>query len=134
MAENRDPQGKNLEAFRGYLRLLARLQLDPALRSKLDPSDIVQETLMQAHLKQDQFRGQTDGEKAAWLRAILANQLAEAVRHYNRQVRDIALEQSIAAVLQESSLRLEKCLVDCNGSPTERLMRQESLFFLAAAL
>jgi len=134
MARDGDPQEKALDEFRSYLRLLARLQLDPALRGKLDPSDIVQQTLLKAHENKDQFRGQTDTEKAAWLRAILANQLGEAVRHYGRQQRDINLEQSFEAALEESSLRLERCLANDSMSPTERLQRQESLLELAKAL
>src|SRR5436853_6951563 len=119
MAGNGENQGKPLEGFRSYLRLLARLQLDPVLCSKLDPSDIGQQTLLQAHQKLDQFRGQTDAEKAAWLRAILANQLAEVVRHYSRQQRDIALEQSFEAAMETSSQKLEQCLADSGRSPDE---------------
>src|SRR5262249_6635094 len=74
------PQGpvSPLAHFRENLRVLARLQIDPRLRPKLDPSDVVQETLLKAHERRDQFRGTTDAELAAWLRQILANQLAEA--------------------------------------------------------
>jgi RNA polymerase sigma-70 factor (ECF subfamily) len=55
----------SLEAYRDYLRLLAGVQLDPRLRCKLDPSDIVQETLARAHEKRQQFRGTTESERAA---------------------------------------------------------------------
>ncbi len=72
-------QAQNLDRYRAYLRLLARLHLDPRLRGKLDPSDIVQQTLAQALQGLEKFRGKTSAELQAWLRQILARNLVMAV-------------------------------------------------------
>src|SRR4051812_32357894 len=64
--------GRPLEDYRDYLRRLARLELDPRLRGKVDPSDIAQQALLEAHKDNGQFRGWTEAEKAAGLRRILA--------------------------------------------------------------
>jgi DNA-directed RNA polymerase specialized sigma24 family protein len=59
MTQQAEGSERPLEHYREYLRMLARLQLDPRLRGKLDPSDIVQEALLKAHEKRAQFRGKT---------------------------------------------------------------------------
>jgi RNA polymerase sigma-70 factor (ECF subfamily) len=128
------PGGKPLDGFRDYLRLLARLQLDPRLQSKLDASDIVQETLLKAHAKMDQFRGTTEAELAGWLRQILANTLAEALRRYGSEARDLGRERSLEAALEESSARLEHWLADDRSAPGRAADRQEQLLHLAEAL
>jgi DNA-directed RNA polymerase specialized sigma24 family protein len=117
-------EGKPLEAYRDYLHLLARLQLDPRLRGKLDPSDVVQQTLVKAHQGRDQFRGSRDGEQAAWLRRILANTLIDAARKYQR---GLALQQGLNRNLDESSARLEAWLAAEQSSPSEVAGRQEQL-------
>ncbi len=126
--------GKPLESYRDYLRLLARLHLAPQLQSKVDPSDIVQETLLKAHASIAQFRGQSDAELAGWLRQILANTLAEAVGRYGAEVRDVGRELSLEAAVDESSARLERWLADEQSSPSVRVGKQEQLLRLAGAL
>ena len=74
MAHDGPAGGRPLEAYHEYLCLLARIQLDSRLRGKLDPSDVVQETLLKAHraIEAQTFRWQSDAEMAAWLRKVLA--------------------------------------------------------------
>src|SRR5215470_9019609 len=81
---------RGLERFRSYLLLLARVRLDPMVRAKVGASDVVQQTLFEAHRDLAQFRGRTVGEQAAWLRQILARNLANVVRDLHRDKRDLA--------------------------------------------
>jgi RNA polymerase sigma-70 factor, ECF subfamily len=128
MIPDRESAPRPLEDYRAYLRLLARLQLDPKVQGKLDPSDLVQETLLRAHAKRDQFQGQTDAELAAWLRRILANLLTDALRGFGLAARNP--ERS----LEESASRLEAFLSSSADSPLERTVRQEELLQLSEAL
>jgi RNA polymerase sigma-70 factor (ECF subfamily) len=134
MGPTADDRATALEQFRDYLRLLARLQIDGRLRGKLDPSDLVQQTLLKAHQAQGQFRGASAAEQAAWLRQILARTLANAIRDYTRAKRDVTLERSLQASLEESSARLEAWLVADQATPSEVAERNEQLLGLAQAM
>jgi RNA polymerase sigma-70 factor (ECF subfamily) len=123
-----------LERYREYLRVLARLQLDPRLQPKLDASDLVQQTLLKAHEKREQFRGTTEAEFTAWLRQILADQMAKAVRHYATGARDVGLERSLEDALSASASRLEAWLQDQAPQPGGQAERNEELLRLAEAL
>jgi RNA polymerase sigma-70 factor, ECF subfamily len=122
----------SLMHYREYLLLLARVQFDPRLRGELDPSDIVQEALLKAHRALDQFRGQTEQQLAAWLRTILSNTLANAVRTYGRQ--QGGLRVSLDRGLDESSARLESALAAGQLSPQQVAFHNEDLLRLAEAL
>jgi RNA polymerase sigma-70 factor (ECF subfamily) len=132
MTQNLDGDSNSLERHRAFLLLLARLQLDPRLQGKLDPSDIVQETLLKAHAHRDQYHGASPAEWEAWLRKILARNLADAVRKFSRQ--QVGLERSLQAGLEESSARLEAWLAADGSSPSEHAARHEQLLRLADAL
>jgi RNA polymerase sigma-70 factor (ECF subfamily) len=123
-----------LDGYRDYLLLLARARLDPRLRGRTDASDIVQQTLLEAHRDAEQFRGRADAERAGWLRQVLARNLANAVRDHTRDRRDVNRERSLQASLDESSARLEAFLAVEQSSPSQHLDREEQLRRLAAAL
>jgi RNA polymerase sigma-70 factor, ECF subfamily len=134
VAESQDDAARQLDRYRDYLHLLARLQLDPRLQAKLDASDLVQQTLLQAHAHAAQFRGRSEQEWLAWLRAILANTLAGAARQFATEARDFHRERSLEASLEQSSSRLDHWLAANHSSPSERADRGDLLLRLAAAL
>jgi RNA polymerase sigma-70 factor (ECF subfamily) len=111
-----------------------RLQLDPRLQRRFDSSDLVQETLLNAHAQLDHFRGRTEAELVRWLQAVLAHTVADEVRKARAQKRDVALEQSLQAALAESSARLEAFLASGQPSPEAQAQRQELLLRIADAL
>src|SRR5215469_3769441 len=111
------------EDYRPFLDNLARLRLDPRLQSKLDPADLVQQTLLEACRAPEQFRGRSEGEQKAWLRRILLRNLANTVRDLGRQKRDVHRERSLDAALEDSSARLEALLAAEQSSPSEQAVR-----------
>ncbi len=134
MPDRDENLAQTLKGFRGYLYLLARVQLSPLVQAKLDASDVVQQTLTRALERLDQFRGSTEAEMAAWLRQILTRQLANAVRDLRRDKRDAARERSLEAALNESSTRLEAYLAADQSSPSQRAERHEQVLRMAEAL
>lgn len=124
----------SLDHYREYLRLLARLQLDPALQGQLDASDIAQDTLLKAHQALDQFRGKTEAELAAWLRQILANHLTDVLRRMRGASRDVARERAIEQAVDASSARIESWLAADASTPSGIVSKHEELARLAAAL
>lgn len=120
--------------FRSYLTLLARAGLGGYLRAKVDASDVVQQTLLEAHRASGQFRGSSTAERAAWLRQILTRNLASLAREYSREKRNVKREQSLEQVLEQSAANLAAWLADGDPSPSKNAQREESAVRVAAAL
>jgi RNA polymerase sigma-70 factor (ECF subfamily) len=114
---------------RDYLRMLARVGLDPRLRARLDESDVVQQSLLEAHRDWDQFRGQSDGERYAWLKQILARNLANLLRDQTRGRRDVDRE-----AVEASSHRIAHWLAGDATTPATAMAREEETARVAAAL
>jgi len=134
-AGDADSLGDLLERYRGYLTLLARLQINRRLQGKADPADLVQETFLEAHQSFPRFRGATEGELVSWLRQILAANLADLMRRFLRaRRRDVRLERELEAELEQSSRALEHGLAAPHSSPSQQAVRREQDVLLAEAL
>jgi RNA polymerase sigma-70 factor (ECF subfamily) len=112
-ADDRDGQ---VERWHHYLYMLARVQLDPRLGGKLDLSGIVQQTLLEAYQQRPAF--DASAQEAAWLRKVLAHNLADELRKLHTGKRDLDRERSLEAALEQSSARLEAWLAAEQSSPS----------------
>jgi RNA polymerase sigma-70 factor (ECF subfamily) len=127
--------GRLLELYRRYLALLARVQIGQRLQGKVDASDLVQETFLDAHRHFARFRGTTEAQFVHWLRQILAAKLADLLRRYlGAQGRDVRLERDIGDALDRSSALLDRGLVAPEPSPSQQAARREQAVLLADAL
>jgi RNA polymerase sigma-70 factor (ECF subfamily) len=127
--------GQLLELYRNYLRLLARLEIGRRLQGKVDDSDLVQDTFLQAHRHFTQFRGTTEAELVSWLRQILADVVGKLVRRfYGTQRRNVRLERELVAEIDQSSRALGEGLAARQSSPSQQAARREQSVLLADAL
>jgi len=128
--------GRLLQSYRNYLNLVARTQINLHLTVRVNPSDVVQETYLQAWRRFDQFRGETEAELLSWLRRILVRNIIEAFQtHLKSQKRDVRRQrplERVARVLVPADgdqgcgegapgLRLARCEP---GGPLERRDRR----------
>ena len=133
-----DRLGSLLELYRPYLFLLADLRLDAKLRARISPSDIVQETMLEALRDFRQFRGQTENEFSAWLKRILINNLARTVEmHVTAAKRDIRREVSLdqhPKSVDPSSIQLCTAITCSEATPSVQAERRENAQYLNDAI
>lgn len=118
----------DLDRFRPALELWARCQMPAWLRGKLDPADLVQQTLLEAHAARDRLADRSDLEVLGYLRQALSNNLIDAARKFARAAAGASLDDLT------SSVRLADWLAADHTSPSERAARNEQFERLAGAL
>lgn len=118
---------------RNYVSFVARAQVETWLRRKVDASDIVQQTMLEAHRAFDQFRGESEQEWLAWLKRILNNNAADFVRHYRTtQKRRVSREVPLERQVDGEEVRFEPAApID---SPSQLVMQYEDEIRLADAI
>jgi RNA polymerase sigma-70 factor (ECF subfamily) len=120
--------------YRHYLWLLAQAQLGRHLRPKCDPSDLVQQTLLEAHCDFGRFTGNQERELLAWLRQILAHNLFNEARRFSAKQRNAAREVSLEQFqvgLEHSSAVLGRCLAADTERPSQAAAQREAAVRLA---
>lgn len=131
MSQEADVLELELERQRAYLCVLARKHLDRRLWRLIDPSDVVQGTLLDAHRKREQCRGRSEGERGAWLRKMLLNDLKDAIRKFG-PIADH--EQQKRQAVDQSSVWIDASLAAEQSSPSQQAIKHEELQRLADAL
>ena len=120
--------GRLLESYRGYLTVLAGVQIGRRLQGKVDAADVVQDAFLGAARDFGQFRGVSEAEFLGWLRQVLASVLANLVRHYQgTQRRNVRLECRLAVELDQSSQALDRGLASAQSSPSQQAARRDCL-------
>ena len=137
---NRAKQGENSardELFRltrNYVQLMARVQMESWLQKKVDASDLVQQTLLDAHRDFSTFLGDSEGEWLAWLKRILSNNAIDLVRHYGMTAkRQIKREVSIEQTTPSATFLLNEP-VDTGDTPSQIVMQKEHELILSEAI
>ncbi|TWU34582.1 RNA polymerase sigma factor [Novipirellula aureliae] len=121
-----------LAPYHGWLRLMARLQLDGRWNRKFDASDILQQTLLEAWIGESAFQGNTTAERIAWLRTILGRVIGREVRKYDgTQMRDPGRELSLQRSIDQSSILLDKMLAAETDTPSVHADNREQQTIIA---
>lgn len=130
-----DARTEWLVRHEAWLKILARVEVDSRFHGKFSASDAVQQTMLEAWKDWDEFRGTEEGQRLAWLRKILAHQLAHLARHFaGTQKRDVRREVSLDESLSTSAGRLAGMIPADASTPSLRAQAREQQGKLAQVL
>jgi RNA polymerase sigma-70 factor, ECF subfamily len=117
-----------LDRHHDRLRRMIDLRLDPRLRGRLDPSDVLQETYIEAARHLLDYLRQPDTPFHLWLRGLAGNRLNKLHRHHlGAQKRDARRDLSLeGAVPEASSVVLAELLMGSGDQPSEAARRAET--------
>src|SRR5262245_29985380 len=112
-----------LSMHRAYLHQLVELRLDPRLRARVDPSDVVQETQLEAVRRLPEYLSNPALPFRLWLRRLAQDRLGMLWRfHFKAARRSVARE---VVCPEDSSVRLIEQLATTGLTPSQQLSREE---------
>ncbi|HCO27604.1 sigma-70 family RNA polymerase sigma factor [Gimesia maris] len=136
-AGDRAAENELLQKCRAYISLIARAQIEGWMRTKVDASDLVQQTLLEAHQGLERFKGETEAEWLGWLRGILKHNTLDFARQFQgaakRDVkREFSFDQYGTADSRSTVQKWE--LKDSTETPSRILMNREQEILMAEAV
>jgi RNA polymerase sigma-70 factor (ECF subfamily) len=139
LAARGDPErfGELLEEYRPRLRRMVALRLDPRLHGRIDPSDVIQETYLEASARLAEWLRKPTMPFFLWLRFLAGQKLVTLHRHHlGRQMRDAGREVSLfgGRVPETTSAALAAQLLGREARPSEAAIRAELKLRLQEAL
>ncbi len=125
--------GQLLNAYRPFLLAIATEEFDSDLKAKAGPSDVVQETFVDAQRGFHNFKSHTEAELRGWLYAILMNNLADLRKRYLKTAkRQVRRERPIAVT--ESKEFLKELMARDGQSPSSVAISREERARIERAL
>ena len=122
-----DARAQLLEQHRDRLKRMVSLRLDRRLLKRVDPSYIIQEALMQANHKLDEYLRERPIPFYPWLRQLAWDQLVTAYRrHLVAHRRSASREDYVPDLSDESVAELATFLCDLSEEPLRKLLRAEA--------
>ena len=124
-----------LERHRPRLRRMIEVRLDKRLSPRVDPSDIIQVSLLDASRRLSDYLATRPLPFYPWLRAIAYSRLQDEYRrHVRAKRRSVKLEEPMAPLPDQSAMLLASQFIASGTSPSQRLLREESQRRIRAAL
>jgi RNA polymerase sigma-70 factor, ECF subfamily len=119
-------RGQLLQRHRDRLCRMVAVRADPRLTARLDPSDVVQETLAAAAERLDDYLRDRPLPFYPWLRQLAEDRLAALHRrHVQAGRRTVTREQAPPGLPDHSAMALADRLVAPQSSPSAGLQREE---------
>jgi RNA polymerase sigma-70 factor (ECF subfamily) len=116
------------------LRQMVAVRMDRRLAARVDPSDLVQEALMDAHQKLSDYIRKRPLPFYPWLRRLAWERLVQLHRRHLHAGRRSVLREEAPALPDESAAELADRLGGKTSSPSGRAVRQELRDRLRTAL
>jgi RNA polymerase sigma-70 factor (ECF subfamily) len=118
---------KLLAAHHPALRARAEFLMDPAIKTRISPDDLLQEVYLDVARRIDRFEDRGPDSFLNWMQAILNQKLVDARRAAHRQVRDIDREVAVTGAATDSHWNLLDNLYADSGTPSRAVRREEAL-------